>query len=88
MPSKQGAFEGAVYRDAESGLRTNVSPLFLTYYMMDWGKVSQSPSATRCVNCGVAMSSVEPVRDKKGVVFEGLVCHKCKTLLWSRRNRP
>ena len=62
--------------------------MYYTYYMMDWGTVSQSPSATSCVSCGEKMSSVEPVRDKKGVVFEGLVCHKCKTLLWSRRNPP
>ena len=29
--------------------------------------------------------SVEPVKDKKGVVFEGLVCHKCKTVIWARK---
>jgi hypothetical protein len=34
------------------------------------------------------MMSVEPMRDKKGVVFEGLVCHKCKTVLWARRKAP
>jgi len=26
------------------------------------------------------------VRDKKGVVFDGIVCHKCKTLLWSKKS--
>ena len=85
MPSKHGAFEGAVHREAESGLRTNISPLFLTYFMMDWGKVSQGPSATKCFSCGGAMMTVEPVRDKKGVVFDGIVCHKCKTLLWTKK---
>lgn len=85
MPSKQGAFEGAVYRDAESGLRTNVAPLFLTYFMMDWAKVSQTTSGTKCVSCGGSMMSIEPISDKKGVVFDGLVCHKCKTVLWARR---
>jgi len=54
--------------------------------MMDWGKVSQAPSATKCFSCGGAMMSVEPVRDKKGVVFDGIVCHKCKTLLWTRKS--
>jgi hypothetical protein len=58
--------------------------IYYTYYLMDWGKVSQTPSATNCVSCGAVMMSVEPVRDKKGVVFNGLVCHKCKTLIWSR----
>lgn len=85
MPSKAAGLKKATYRDVHSGLRTNVSPLFLTYYMMDWGKVSQSPSTTKCISCGGAMMSVEPVRDKKGVVFEGIVCHSCKTLLWNRK---
>jgi len=65
---------------------TDVSPLFLTYFMMDRGKVSQAPSATKCFSCGGPMMSVEAVRDKKGVVFEGIVCHKCKTLLWTRKS--
>jgi hypothetical protein len=84
LPSKQAGFR-VTYRDVHSGLRTAVSPLLLTYFLMDWGKVSQSPSSTTCVSCGGPMMSVEPVRDKKGVVFDGLVCHKCKTLLWSRK---
>jgi hypothetical protein len=61
------------------------SLIHYTYYYMDWSKVSQSPSATRCASCGRGMLEVEPVRDKKGVVFEGLVCHSCRTLLWSRK---
>jgi len=60
--------------------------IYYTYFMMDWGKVSQSPSDTKCVSCGGPMSSVEPVRDKKGVVFDGIVCHHCKTLIWNRKN--
>jgi len=63
----------------------DVSPLFLTYFMMNWETVSQAPSATKCLSCGGAMMSVEPARDKKGVVFDGIVCHKCKTLLWTRK---
>jgi hypothetical protein len=59
--------------------------MYQTYFMMDWGKVSQAPSTTKCLSCDGAMMSVEPARDKKGVVFDGIVCHKCKTLLWSRR---
>jgi hypothetical protein len=53
--------------------------------MMNWAEVSQTPSSVKCLSCGGEMMSVEPVRDKKGVVFEGIVCHKCKTLLWSRK---
>ena len=64
---------------------TDISPLFLTYFMMDWGKVSQVPSTTKCFSCGEPMMSVEAIRDKKGALFEGIVCHKCKTLLWTRK---
>jgi uncharacterized protein with PIN domain len=60
--------------------------MYQTYFMMNWGEVSQSPSTTRCFSCGGPMMSVEPVRDKKGVVFDGIVCHKCKTLLWTRKS--
>ncbi|HYR03807.1 MAG TPA: hypothetical protein VEO75_00330 [Nitrososphaerales archaeon] len=62
--------------------------IYYTYFLMDWGKVSQEPSATSCMSCGEKMMSVEPMRDKKGVVFEGLVCHTCKTVLWARRKAP
>jgi len=60
------------------------SLIFYTYYMMKWDEVAQHLSAMKCLSCGGEMMSVEPVKDKKGVVFEGIVCHKCKTLLWSR----
>jgi hypothetical protein len=56
-----------------------------TYFMMDWTKLSQAPSATKCFSCGESMMNVEPIRDKKGVVFDGLVCHKCKSVIWARR---
>jgi len=60
--------------------------IYQTYFMMDWGKVTQTHSATRCLSCGGPMMDVEPVRDKKGAVFDGIVCHKCKTLLWNRKS--
>jgi hypothetical protein len=62
--------------------------IHLTYYMMDWSKLAQETSGTTCLSCGQKMKSVEPIIDKKGVVFEGLVCHKCKTVLWARRTAP
>jgi hypothetical protein len=58
--------------------------IFQTYYMMDWKKVQQTPSDRLCVACGVPMNKVEPFRDKKGLVYEGLVCHGCKSLFWLR----
>jgi len=66
-------------------IETEISPLFLTYFMVEWSELKQERSATVCMKCGGAMMRVEPIRDKKGVVFEGLVCHNCKTVLWSRK---
>jgi len=85
MRSRQGAFRGVISRDNQSGMRTGVSPLLLTYFMMDWSKLQQEPSETRCMKCGGAMMCVEPIRDKKGLVYDGLVCHTCKTLLWAKK---
>lgn len=62
------------------------SLIFYTYYMVDWSTVSQSPSSATCLSCGGPMMTVEPVRDKKGVIFDGIVCHKCKTVLWTRKS--
>ncbi len=59
--------------------------IYYTYYMLDWGKLFQRPSETNCLSCGEKMMTVEPVKDRKGLVFEGLVCHKCKTVLWARK---
>lgn len=61
------------------------SLIFYTYHLMDWGKLAQQPSSTKCMSCGGPMMTVEDIRDKKGLVYEGLVCHKCKTVLWSRK---
>lgn len=84
MPPKESLPHSPLYRDAELGLRAATSPLFLTYHMLDWGSLAQKPSPTRCVSCGGEMMSVEPVRDEKGLLYDGLVCHHCKSLLWSR----
>ena len=61
------------------------SLLHTTYYMVNWDDVAQKPSKTKCMQCGGPMLLVEPVKDKKGAVFEGLVCHKDKTVLWARK---
>jgi hypothetical protein len=55
-----------------------------TYYMVDWGKVGQSPSEDVCVACGRPMLKVEQVRDKNGMVYGGRVCHGCKVVFWLR----
>jgi DNA-directed RNA polymerase subunit RPC12/RpoP len=56
--------------------------IFWTYYMVDWGKVAQIPSDVKCLQCGEPMSNVEPVTDSKGKSYDGLVCHRCKRVIW------
>ncbi len=58
--------------------------IYYTYYMVDWAKVSQKESQTQCLGCGRKMMDIEALRDKKGALFEGKVCHSCKTVVWSR----
>jgi len=58
--------------------------IFWTYYMVDWKKTSQTPSEMKCLQCGDLMNRVEPVTDNKGVSYDGLVCHKCKRVLWAK----
>ncbi len=59
--------------------------IFWTYYMMDWSKVGQARSSKKCAQCGGLMNKVETVTDDSGLIYEGLVCHHCKTVLWVRR---
>ncbi|HYC12040.1 MAG TPA: hypothetical protein VEC02_05200 [Nitrososphaerales archaeon] len=56
--------------------------VFWTYYIIDWGKVEQSPSGKACVQCGGPMAKVGPVEDAKGSKYEGLACHGCKRVIW------
>jgi hypothetical protein len=66
----------------------SASLIHYTYYMMDWANVPQRPSETRCLSCGgLMMVTVDPMSDKRGAKFDGLVCHGCKTVLWARRGR-
>ncbi|MDA4132028.1 MAG: hypothetical protein OK454_02745 [Thaumarchaeota archaeon] len=60
--------------------------LFRTYYMMDWATITQVGADRLCVTCGGEMKKAGPVQDKKGLVYEGIVCHKCKTIFWLKRD--
>jgi hypothetical protein len=84
LTAGEGDFRTAVYRDSNSELRVDVSPLFLTYFMVDWAELKQEPSETICLTCGAKMMRVEPIKDKKGIAFVGTVCHPCTTVIWSR----
>ncbi len=60
--------------------------IYYTYYMLDWTKVRQSPSSTQCATCGRKMKVAEEVKDKKGLRYEGRVCHHCKTVFWVKKD--
>lgn len=58
--------------------------MYMTYFMLKWDQVAQTPSDRKCLGCGGLMNRVEDVTDDKGVRYYGLVCHACKTVIWSR----
>jgi uncharacterized protein with PIN domain len=60
--------------------------IFRTYYMVDWKTALQTDSDSACISCGTRMKKVEPYRDRKGLVYDGLVCHSCKTIYWLKRD--
>lgn len=63
-------------------MKSDVSPMFLTYHMMKWEEVDQTPSDQRCNQCGGAMMKTEAVTDREGRSFVGFVCHRDKQVIW------
>ena len=65
-------------------LTDGVDLLSWTYFMVDWKEVAQTPTSTRCVQCGGQMSETGPVKDARGGTYSGVVCHACRRVLWVR----
>jgi len=65
-------------------MKTKVSPMFLTYFMMKWEDVKQYETSQRCTICGRNLMRTEVVTDGKGVDYEGYVCHQDKQVTWVR----
>ena len=65
-------------------MKVNVSPMFLTYYMVKWEDVKQQESNLKCVLCGKQLMQTELITDQKGTDYEGYVCHSDKQVTWSR----
>jgi len=63
-------------------LKTKISPMWLTYFMMDWGEVKQEVSDQKCTVCGRPMMKTETMTDEKGRRYEGFVCHSDKQVTW------
>ena len=65
-------------------MRSDISPMFLTYYIVRWQDVEQRESDQRCQVCGRPLYRTEEVVDKKGSRYEGYVCHADRQVAWVR----
>ena len=67
-----------------SRMKSKVSPMWLTYYMVKWNEVKQAESDQRCTSCGRPLTKTEPFVDEKGLSYDGYVCHPEKSVTWVR----
>ncbi len=63
-------------------MKTDISPMWLTYHMLDWGAVKQEESDQKCTLCGRPLMRTETVTDGRGPEFVGYVCHQDKQVTW------
>lgn len=65
-------------------MKTDISPMFLTYFMVKWDDLGQQESDQRCAICGRKLMRTDLVTDEKGVNYEGFVCHGDRQVTWVR----
>ena len=63
-------------------MKSSVSPMFLTYYMVKWDEIQQEESNQKCTECGLPLKRTEKVTDGKGLSYEGYVCHRDRSVTW------
>lgn len=63
-------------------MKTDVSPMWLTYHMVDWKKVRQEEAEQKCTLCGRPLMRTEKVTDGRGPAYEGYVCHADRQVTW------
>lgn len=63
-------------------MKSDVSPMWLTYFMVQWEGVRQSESDQKCTMCGRQMKRTEPFTFGDGPGYEGYVCHQDKSVTW------
>ncbi len=56
--------------------------IYWTYHMINWDKVTQTPSDQKCSECGKPMNKAEQAIDSKGHRYDGYVCHTEKRVIW------
>jgi hypothetical protein len=69
-------------------MKTDVSPMFLTYFMVKWSEVKESDTDQKCTECGRTLKKTEIFTDKSGVDYEGYVCHSDRHITWLRAGGP
>jgi hypothetical protein len=68
----------------EPGMKSEISPMWLTYFMVNWTDIEQHDSDQKCTECGRPLRRTEYVTDSKGLSYEGFVCHADKRVTWLR----
>ena len=63
-------------------MKSEVSPMWLTYFMVKWKDVKLYETDQKCTECGEPMVRTEPFTDSKGRSYEGYVCHPDKRVTW------
>lgn len=65
-------------------MKSDISPMLLTYFMVKWNEMAQYESDQKCIECGRQLKKTERVTDSKGMSYEGYVCHADKRVTWVR----
>ena len=63
-------------------MKSAISPMFLTYFMVKWEDVEQFVTDQKCTDCGNPLVKTEPFEYERGQSFEGFVCHSDKRVTW------
>lgn len=58
--------------------------VYWTYFMVDWDKVNQKATDSKCSQCGQPLMLGESAIDSKGARYECYVCHRDKKVYWVR----
>ena len=65
-------------------MKTKVSPMWLTYFMLKWDEVRQRESSQKCTLSGRPQMQTELITDEGGANYEGFVCHADRQVTWVR----
>jgi hypothetical protein len=74
--------------DEAGNMKTDVSPMFLTYFMVKWDEIGQRESDQKCSACGRIMMKTETFTDQTGSNYQGYVCHTDKRVTWLKVSQP